>query len=534
MKKRSGYIIGFGLTFFYLIIQLILMKDYGLSWDFHYHNYAGLYHLGLSVPSIQSQPSVPFTSPDPRLTIEDPFGPFTQIIPTISYVLFYERWHILPLDVAYNLPIVIIGSLGVGLLYFFVLEALGWEVAMISAVFLGALPSYFAYLHTNMKDVPNAFGFALSIYFFWRLFRLRRLKDLALAALSFAYAFNVKINSVVIPVILFCWVGILAAVKVVLNGKHRWARKGIVEIWGNKRVRILLVYFLLAPVAAIAVWWPFWKDPIGKLSELPYFYSHNTIDIPVLLLGTIYHSGRDIPWFYPYIYIAITTPPIILFSLVTGLGITLVRGLTGTKREFYLLLLLWFFVPLLRYLSPTSGAIDGVRHFMEVVYPLVVVAAIGAWFIYRQIRKFNRFLGFCSLTASLVFLCSNLFIYHPYQASYFNFLTGGIKGAQGKFDIDFWGTPQREAMLWLNQHAPYGASIYVAMAQSSAGVYLRDDLRVRENSKSVWESDFGVILNRQSFLNNDFGLYKNVKINEGKVVYTRKIDGISLVWVFQK
>jgi hypothetical protein len=76
------------------------MKDYGLSWDYHYHYYAGRYHLGLSVPSLHDPAPVPFSPPDPRLTTEDPFGPITQIVPTLSSYIFYERLHILPFDVS--------------------------------------------------------------------------------------------------------------------------------------------------------------------------------------------------------------------------------------------------------------------------------------------------------------------------------------------------------------------------------------------------------------------------------------------------
>ena len=199
--KKKALIIAFLLSFVYFIIHLAIINDYGLSWDFHYHFYAGLYHLGLPVPSINEPPPVPFTPPDPRLSVDNPFGPFTQIIPTISYLLFYEKWHIIPPDSAYNLPMVIFGAAGVGLLFLFLYESTGMIIALTGFLFLALLPSYFGYLHNNMKDIPSAFAFTLSIYLFWRLVKFRRVKDLVWAILAFAFAFNIKINSIFIPVV---------------------------------------------------------------------------------------------------------------------------------------------------------------------------------------------------------------------------------------------------------------------------------------------------------------------------------------------
>jgi hypothetical protein len=39
---------------------------------------------------------------------------------------------------------------------------------------------------------------------------------------------------------------------------------------------------------------------------------------------------------------------------------------------------------------------------------------------------------------------------HPYQAVYFNRLfAGGLAGADGRFDTDYWGSSNREAVQWV-------------------------------------------------------------------------------------
>ena len=42
---------------------------------------------------------------------------------------------------------------------------------------------------------------------------------------------------------------------------------------------------------------------------------------------------------------------------------------------------------------------------------------------------------------------------HPYQSVYFNHvLTGGLAGARGQFETDYWGASYREATEWVLRH----------------------------------------------------------------------------------
>src|SRR3989338_1138964 len=100
---KKAWITGFSIFLVYLSVGLFTLKDYSLSWDYHYHHYAGLFHLGLKLPQPEAS-LIPFSLPDSRLTVEDPFGPFTQILPSLSQFIFTDRLHLLPFDISYNLP----------------------------------------------------------------------------------------------------------------------------------------------------------------------------------------------------------------------------------------------------------------------------------------------------------------------------------------------------------------------------------------------------------------------------------------------
>ncbi|KKU83555.1 MAG: hypothetical protein UY10_C0005G0006 [Microgenomates group bacterium GW2011_GWA2_47_8] len=290
------------------------------------------------------------------------------------------------------------------------------------------------------------------------------------------------------------------------------------------RVKTLLpviIYFFLSPLLAFLLWAHFWDDPAGHLVYLVNFFKDNTQNIEVLYFGKWFCSAVNVPWHYPYGYLAVVTPlPILLFFLIG-----LMRLMSQIrKNQVGLLFLLWFFVPLARYLSPKIGVIDGIRHFEEVVFPMIAIAAIGAFTLLGKLTRWtqkrnvndattatsNTFLFRFRLAtiislAVLTWLVIPIIRYHPYQLSYFNELVGGLPGAMGKFDIDYWGISQKEAVTWLNTHAPKDSKIYIVMAPDVAGKYLRDDLLATLNTTGYDEADYVVVLNPENSPGNNSG-----------------------------
>src|SRR4030042_6049535 len=105
MKKflNKPYLIGFLIALAYFCLNLSVINDYGVTWDFTYHFNAGLWHL-----------NKPLT--DPNFAIY-PWGPLGDICPTLSLLIFSDKLPLFFWDTAYNLYSILLGSLGIGLLY---------------------------------------------------------------------------------------------------------------------------------------------------------------------------------------------------------------------------------------------------------------------------------------------------------------------------------------------------------------------------------------------------------------------------------
>jgi len=504
IQKHAGILV-IGIFF---IIHISIMNAYGFTWDFHFHFFGGGKLLGIS-PEVLEPRALPFVEPDPRRAWTLPYGPLMSIPPVASYLLLYKTLAWLPADTSYHLPIVLWGISGIAVLYLFVREAINRRAAWLSAIFLGLTPRYFGDLHNNMKDVPSAVAFALNIWLVWRLVRHKRLIDLFLAVIGFAVAFNVKINSIFIPVVFIAWLVVLRVTR------------------ANVRISAyVLAYMLTAPVAAFLLWWAFWPDPIGQLRHAFFTFGVGTNNIEVLLNGAWYCSGSTVPWYYPYWYLAITTPIPLLAGFFMG-----IFSLLGKQRIYkptILLMVLWFVLPLTRYVLPSIGVIDGIRHFEEVVFPIAALSAIGTDYLLNLISK--RWVRVLIPLAAIGYLIYTVVSFHPYQIAYFNEFVGGASGAVGKYDLDYWGTSQKAAVEWVNNNAPQNAKVHIVMAAAVAGQYLRPDLLPNLNKYGYDESDFVILLNRQSFFYRFFYAYEYLLYHRPAHIIT--VRETPLTWIY--
>ncbi len=516
LKRYAGWVLVLG----FLCIHMLTINDFGLTWDYHFHFFGGGHFLGLSWQQLEPR-ALPYVEPDPRFAWTLPYGPIMSIPPVVAFLLLYKTWHLLPPDSAYNLISILWGVAGIGILYIFMKQAVSSRVAILAALFLGLTPRYFGDIHNNMKDPPSAAVFALNMWLLWRLVQRKRPTDLFWAVLAFALAFNVKVNAIYIPVVFATWLLVTHFSLTKLLNLLRFSKP---FIW----------YVLLSPLAAFGLWAVFWQHPVAQLIQMYSTFGIGTNNIEVLLNGHWYCSGSTVPWYYPWWYLGITTPIPILILFFTGLATILfnfqwmIFKKTHSSKIFhfplYMLLLLWLFLPLTRYFIPTVGVIDGIRHFEEVLFPIAAIAAIG----FDRIKPV-RLMNYLALLLSC-YLLFTVFSYHPYQITYFNELVGGVQGAFGKYDLDYWGTSQKAAVSWVNAHAPQNAKISIVMAPDVAGTYLRPDLLTNLNKFSYDQADFVVMLNRQSFYYRFFYAYEYLLRHTP--AYTVRVHNTPLTWVF--
>jgi hypothetical protein len=116
----------------------------------------------------------------------------------------------------------------------------------------------------------------------------------------------------------------------------------------------------------------------------------------------------------------------------------------------------WLLLPVIAFIALRPNMYDGMRHALFLLPPMALLAAFaGAWLVElatkRGVIARSAAVAGVAIAAGLSLL--PLIRLHPYQMTYFNFLVGGLHGAAGRYETDYWASSYREAMLWINSHA---------------------------------------------------------------------------------
>src|SRR3954464_426000 len=139
---------------------------------------------------------------------------------------------------------------------------------------------------------------------------------------------------------------------------------------------------------------------------------------------------------------------------------------------------------------------DGMRHFIFVLPPIAVAAALVAdralvalWNMpYRQ-------LVYATLGLYGVIHLGTMVMLHPDQYVYYNAFVGGVEGAQHKFKLDYWANSYAEAVQGLEDHlrARDGADFQGAGRSLARRVWCRLR-RARIYRRRLWAADLSRLL----------------------------------------
>jgi hypothetical protein len=207
-----------------------------------------------------------------------------------------------------------------------------------------------------------------------------------------------------------------------------------------------LLQALSVAYAVMALLWP-WavQSPLNPMRALLMF-SHFPFGGFDLFDGRLI-PARSLPASYLPLLLTVKLPATLLF----GVAAAVLLGLMGLCRRpsslldieglRLLLVALTGVFPILYFVAFRPVDYNGIRHFLFVLPPLAVVAALA---FDRALRASDSRLLRGGLVFGLALSCvaqlHALIALHPYQYVYFNRLAGGPGGAQGRYELDYWGT----------------------------------------------------------------------------------------------
>jgi hypothetical protein len=247
--------------------------------------------------------------------------------------------------------------------------------------------------------------------------------------------------------------------------------------------------------AVMIFWWPYAQlnpvlNPLRALGELSRF----SWDHPVRFEGRDILS-TELPWTYLPVWFANTLPEFYGVAAILGIaGLVAWRRTTAIDMSrVILIVLLWISVilPVVLVIVRRSVLYDGVRHLLFVVPPLAIGLAIGAAAFFQHVRsRTAHAIAWIALILTAATTIADMVRLHPYQSVYFNrLIAGGLEGAAGRFETDYWGQSYKEGVEWLaaNISTENGRPLRVANCDATflTGYYLDKSAARREKFRSV-------------------------------------------------
>ena len=378
----------------------------------------------------------------------------------------------------------------------------GWRAGVLSLFILFLSPRFLGHTGINPRDIPFASGYIMAIYFAIRFFidglTVRWSTIVGLIG-GLALAFSTRSGGL----LLFAYIGLFALL-------YAWRYHYERVIAFHQYFRHLLIYGGIAMVGGYfgaLLFWPYGLEgPIQHVIESLTKFSNYATVIRMLFAGEMLWSNTIPPAQYVFTWLGIAMPLILLF----GVAMLILLGRYAMKRYQPINMLMLFFVvgfPIVYMIYKGSNLYTGMRHILFLVPPLAVLAGLG-WHLLGLYAAEKKPLYAKVVAGAFGLLCllplSHIATNFSTCYVYFNEIVGGVRGAQGYYEMDYWGISNKQAAEWLKKEGAFDRSGKKVIAGNSIYVlrtYLQDIdslsvrySRFRERYQREW--DHAVYINQ--------------------------------------
>ena len=321
----------------------------------------------------------------------------------------------------------------------------GYTTGITVLVLFAVSPTFLGHAENNLKDIPFALGYIAGTYFICRfLFSEGRISSRVLFLLVAAIAFSISIRAggLLLICYLFFFFLLFTLYRFVNNNKLEFS-----EI--RKKIALMITISAIAWLLGILLWPYALLNPVGNVLESYRVMAHFPGTFRQIFEGRVEWSDF-MPWYYLLKSMSITIPLVVIAGFISFF-LFLKNIMRDRRAILYIFLLFTLFFPLVFVIYEKSNLYSSWRQFLFLYPALVLLAATGFSTLFDYFRNMKFIKWSIALFVLLIswhpvkFMVLN----HRYAYIYYNQLVGGLRGAYGNYETDYYYVSQTEASEWL-------------------------------------------------------------------------------------
>jgi hypothetical protein len=417
-------------------IAWLTFRDYGLGWDDYTHAEYGDLLLSLYGSGFHDTRALSFVN------LYMYGGGFDMLAALLAKFVPFDLFETRRLAGA-----------AIGLVGLFIVWRLGRRIGgskagLFALVLLCVSPLYYGHMFMNPKDAPFAVAMALLL-----LGLVRALQEYPQPTPATTAIFGIGLGLTMGTRVIGGISGLYAAAGLALVCASEMRTLGL-RAAGSRLGRFIVTLLpgLVLAYLVMGLVWP-WSvvaalNPLRAAEYFSHFFEKpwkEMFDGVAILVP-------DMPRSYVPTLFALKEPEIMLLLGLGGMAGALVaatrRDLLVSRRATLLLLALAAGAPVALTMIARPAMYNGIRHFVFVMPPFAVLGGLAAAWLFERLASYSRpalAAGAMAATVALALPVVEMARLHPYQYTHFNHLAGGIRAADERYMLDYWGLAFKQA-----------------------------------------------------------------------------------------
>ena len=406
----------------------------------------------------------------------------------------------------------------------------GYGAGILTLLLFALSPTFLGHAQNNLKDIPFALAYIAGTFFMlrWLFAEKPGWKNILPLVLSVAFCISIRPGGL----LLICYLLLFAFIKEIIT-----YREAATINFGRLKTKLLSIglILLLSYLLGILLWPYVLQNPVMGLWESYKVMAQFPTTVRQIFEGKQIWSDL-LPWYYLPKMMLITIPLLVWAGIIAFMS---VAGKAIKKEKLkYALLIFTILFPILFVIYEKSNLYGSWRHFLFVYPGIVVLAAIGLEQLF--IRFKSKLTKGCVIVVILLlglhpfsFMVRN----HPYYYLYYNQLVGGLKGAYGNYETDYYYHSIRQGSEWLIDYLKTehpGDSVKVG-SNFPANWFFRKDKQLTSsyfpyNERSQHDWDYYIVAN--SYISPN--LFKNKNWPPKNCIKVIEAEGVPICAILKR